>query len=191
MITRKQKEFLQNLIDMYGQEPLPSYENISKDLGLKSKNSVWQYVQKLIDQGLIQQRRNRFFLSQDLFGVPLFDQPVKAGFPSPAEDCLSEKISFDKMLISKPASTFTVKISGDSMIDAGIYEDDIAVVEQGKVPRNGDTVLACVDGEYTVKFFKKTGDKIVLEPANPNYPVIIAQEELSIIGVVTGIVRQF
>jgi repressor LexA len=190
MLTRKQTDFLQALIENYGKEPLPSYDKISEDLGYKSKNSVWQYFQKLLEHNLIRMNHNRFFLSPDLFGINYFADGVKAGFPSPAEDYQAEKISFDEMLVRRPDSTFTVRVSGDSMIDAGIQEDDIAIVDKALEPRNGDIVVAVVDGEFTMKYFKKTKGDVILEPANINYPPIKALNELQIFGVVTGIVRQ-
>lgn len=190
MITKKQKDFLNNLLQTYGKEPLPSFERICADLGFKSKNSVWQYVQKLIEAGLIKERNNRFFLSSELFGVDYYHQGIRAGFPSPAEDHTVEKISFDDLLVKRPDSTFTVKIVGDSMIEAGIHEGDIAIVEKGNSPRNGDIVIAMVDGEFTVKFFKQKGNEIILEPANSAYPEIKIRDELQIFGIVTGIVRK-
>jgi repressor LexA len=190
MITKKQKNFLEQLISFYGKEPLPSYEKISNDLGFKSKNSVWQYFQKLVEEGLICMSNNRYFISPDLFGVNYFHDGVRAGFPSPAEDYLAEKISFDDMLVSRPASTFTVRVVGDSMVDAGYYEDDIVVVVKGIEPRNGDVVVAVVDGEFTMKTYRKIGGEVVLEAANPAYPDIRARDEIEIFGVVTGLVRK-
>ena len=190
MITTKQKEFLNKLKEAYGNGPLPSFEQICKDLGYKSKNSVWQYFQKLIEHGCVRERSNRFFLSQELFGISYFESGVRAGFPSMAEDCLSEKMSFDGLLIKAPASTFSVRVIGDSMIDAGIYEDDIAVVEKGREPQNDDIVVAIVDGEFTIKYFRKSKGEVFLEPANNAYPVIKAKQEMRIFGIVTGIVRK-
>lgn len=190
MITRKQTIFLNKLIELYGKEPLPSIENIAKDLGYKSKNSVWQYFQTMINQELVQKRKNRYYLSLNLFGINYIEQPVRAGFPSPSEDYQIKKISFDEMLIKNRASTFTISVSGDSMINAGIYEGDIAVIERGLVPNNGDIVLAMVDGGFTLKTFRKNAQEILLEPANKSYKTIKPQYELEIVGVLVGIVRK-
>jgi len=86
MVTEKQKNFLEKLKEAYGGEPLPSFEKICADLGYKSKNSVWQYFNKLMDCGLIREKNNRFFLSKQALGIPYFEAGVRAGFPSPAED---------------------------------------------------------------------------------------------------------
>lgn len=190
MVTEKQKNFLNKLISYYGSDALPSYEIICRDLGLKSKNSVWQYLQKLIESNLILEKNNRYFISNELLGVDYYYQGVRAGFPSPAEDYPVQKISFDKMLIKSPSSTFTVRVIGDSMIDAGIHEDDIAVIQRGINPRDGNIVLAAVDGDFTLKYFRKKGKEIFLEAANERYPNIKYREELEIFGVMVGLVRQ-
>lgn len=190
MVTDKQKNFLNKLIEFYGKGALPSYDVICSDLGFKSKNSIWQYFQKLIEEGLIISKNSYFFVSPELFGVDYFHEGIRAGFPSPAEDYPAEKISFDELLIPQPSSTFTVRIVGDSMIEAGIYEDDIAIVEKGRKPKNGDIVIAYVDEEFTIKYFRNKDGEIFLEPANSNYSIIKPTRELEIFGIVTGIVRR-
>lgn len=190
MVTRKQKEFFNKLKEIYGNEPLPSFEKICKDFGYKSKNSVWQYFKKLIENGCIKEHNNRFFISPDTSGISYFESGIRAGFPSTAEECLEKKLSFDDFLINSAKTTFSVRVIGDSMIDAGIYEDDIAIVEKGREPQNGDVVIALVDGEFTIKFYWKNKGVIRLEPANKEYPIITAKQELQIFGVVTGIVRK-
>jgi SOS regulatory protein LexA len=191
MLTLKQKNFLEKLKETYGSEPLPSFDKICFSLGLKSKNSVWQYFKKLIENGYLKERENRFFLSQKTLGIPYFESGVRAGFPSPAEDYGEEQVSFDNMLVKNQASTFCVRISGDSMINAGICEDDIAVVEKGNNPKDGDIVIAVVDGEFTVKYYRNDKGEVFLEPANEKYPIIKARDELQIFGIVTGIVRKY
>lgn len=189
MVTKKQQDFLNKLIETYGKESLPSYDTICKDLGYKSKNSIWQYFKCLIEEGFILVENNRYFLAQNLMGIDYFDQGVRAGFPSPAEDYPVDKISLDEMMIKRPSSSFSVRVVGDSMIEAGIFENDVAIVDRSGTPQNGDIVIALVDGEYTMKYYKKTATEIVLEPANPNYPTIRPERELEIFGIVTGIVR--
>jgi len=180
----------------YGFKPLPSFEQIAKDLGFKSKNSIWQYFKKLLEFGYIKESNNRFFIPQEFMertfqGIPYFSSGVRAGFPSPAEEYMNERMSFDAMLVRNPASTFSIRVVGDSMIEAGINEDDIAIVEKGKEPRNGDIVVAAVDGEFTIKYYKKIKGEVILEPANRNYPVIRPRQQLEIFGIVTGIVRKY
>lgn len=189
MITSKQKDFLIRLKELYGKNPLPSYEKICKDVGFRSKNSVWQYFQKLLDAGFIQETDNRYFLSHDFLGIPYFECGVRAGFPSPAEDYMENRLSFDEILVKHPVSTISIRVIGDSMVDAGIFEDDIIVVEKGREPVPDDIVVAIVDGEFTVKYYKNKNGDVYLEPANRFYSIIRPSQEMMIFGVVTGVVR--
>lgn len=115
---------------------------------------------------------------------------VTAGFPSPAEESLLDTINLEEFLISRPDATFMLRVDGDSMIDAGILPDDIVLIERGRHPRNGDIVIACVDGEWTMKYYYKTGQDVRLEPANIGYSIIRPQRSLSIEGVVCSVVRK-
>lgn len=116
---------------------------------------------------------------------------VCAGFPSPAEEALCDVISFDEYLLSHPESSFLLSVKGDSMIGAGIMDKDLVIVERGRQPINGDIVLAEVDGNWTMKYFRKKGKTVTLEAANPKYPPIVPQTELRIAGVITAVVRKY
>lgn len=200
-LTKKQQDVYNKLIQLYGNEPLPSFDLISIDLGFKSKTSVWQYFQKFIELGLIREKFNKFFIpsimswneesSSASLKIPLYSEGVRAGFPTMAEGYTDNNISFDELLIKKPYSTFCVNVVGDSMIDAGICDGDMVVVEKGESVRDGDIVVANVDGDFTLKYYRIKNGKIWLEPANSNYPNIIPQNELTIVGLVTGLVRKY
>ena len=116
---------------------------------------------------------------------------VAAGWPSPAEEELRDIISLDQYLITRPESSFLVKVSGDSMKGAGIMNGDMVIVEKGRNPKNGDIVLADVDGEWTMKYFRKKGRDIFLEAANPEYSAIGPREELRLGGIVTAVIRKY
>lgn len=116
---------------------------------------------------------------------------VCAGFPSPAEEELRDVISFDNYLIANRETSFLLSVTGDSMNDAGIMEKDLVIVERGRQPKNGDIILAEVDGNWTIKYFRKKGKTITLEAANPRYPPIVPQTELRIAGVITAVVRKY
>ncbi len=116
---------------------------------------------------------------------------VCAGFPSPAEEELRDNISFDEYLVAHPETSFLLSVTGDSMSGAGIMEKDLVIVERGRQPKNGDIILAEVDGNWTMKYFRKKGKMITLEAANPKYPPIVPQEELRIAGVITALVRKY
>jgi len=116
---------------------------------------------------------------------------VEAGFPSPAEEEMRDTLSLDEFLVSNPDASFLLKVSGDSMTGAGILPGDLVIVDRGQTAKSGDIVIAEVDGEWTMKFLKKSGDAVFLVPANPKYKPIRPQRELKITGVVTAVVRKY
>jgi len=116
---------------------------------------------------------------------------IQAGFPSPAEEELRDLISLDEYLITRPESSFLLKVSGDSMAGAGIMPGDLVIVEKGREPQSGDIILAQVDGEWTMKYFSKRGGRILLEAANEKYPPIRPREELRVGGVITAVIRKY
>ena len=93
--------------------------------------------------------------------------------------------------LGKSASSMLAKEEGDSMIEAGIHEGDLVIVERGREPKQGDIVIAEVDGEWTMKYYTKKRGKIILQPANKKYPPIEAENELRLGGVVTANVRKY
>lgn len=109
--------------------------------------------------------------------IPLFLNPVRAGFPSPAEDFKEKDLDLNEYLIQHPASTYMVRVKGDSMIDLGYYPGDILIVDKSKIPVNGSLIIAGIDYEFTFKKYIKEGDKIKLIPANKKYqPIVITPE---------------
>jgi DNA polymerase V len=115
---------------------------------------------------------------------------IKAGFPSPAMDYLEERIDLNKEFIKHPLSTFIIDCSGDSMINAFIPPRAKLVIDRSINPKNGDIVLAVLNGEFTVKFLKKNDFKCWLVPANKKYKEIEVTDEMNmqIWGVVTNII---
>lgn len=126
----------------------------------------------------------------DLQHMPLFLEGVSAGFPSPADDFIERSLDLNELCISHPAATFFVRVKGDSMRGAGIHSGDILVVDKAQPARHGSIVIACVDGEYTVK--ELSLNPIGLLAHNPAYkPIWLSDEhQLEIFGVVTNIVRR-
>jgi DNA polymerase V len=119
--------------------------------------------------------------------APLFVSTVKAGFPSPADDFLEEHLDLNKYLVPHPEATFFVRVSGDSMLNAGIFPGDILIVDKSLDPFQNQIVVAVIDGEFTVKRFRKEGSKIFLVPENSKYkPIEIRSgDDFTVWGVVT------
>lgn len=124
--------------------------------------------------------------------LPLFSCSVAAGFPSPADDHLEGSLDLNEHLIKHPSATFFVRVSGDSMIKAGIHEDDILVVDRSIEPRNGKIIIAAVEGHLTVKRLNRTKTQTFLMPENDAYaPIPVADDnDMVIWGVVTSVIHQ-
>jgi repressor LexA len=173
------------------QRRMPTYSEMLPLLGIKAKSAAEYWIKKLLDKGTLEKDAKGFLKPAHLsFNLPLVGN-VAAGFPSPAEEELRDTISFDEYLINNSTASFVLSVTGDSMIDEGIKEKDLVIVERGREPKNGDIILAEVDGNWTMKYFYKKGKKITLEAANPKYPPIIPKEELQIAGVITAVVRKY
>ncbi len=123
--------------------------------------------------------------------LPLFVSKVSAGFPSPAQDYVEQTLDLNELCIKRPAATFFVRVEGESMIEAGIFHNDILVVDRSVQPVHGDIVVAQVDGEFTVKELCLR-PKLMLVPRNSAFqPICLANDnELQIFGVVTNVIRQ-
>ncbi|GHT22179.1 umuD protein [Planctomycetales bacterium] len=124
---------------------------------------------------------------------PLIASTVPAGFPSPAEDTPTEQLDLAQHLIQHPEATFFLRVSGESMTGAGIFDGDLLIVDRSLTPGNGDIVIAILDGEFTVKRLIMDGKRIELRPDNPKFRTLKLTEEsqLEIWGVVTGSVKSF
>ena len=118
---------------------------------------------------------------------------VVAGFPSPAEQYSENPLDLNELMVRNAPATFYVRVVGDSMEGAGIFNGDILVVDKSLGAQNGDVVIASVNGEFTVKFLRRAGGAVSLEAANPKYaPIRFSTDmELLVWGVVTGLVRRF
>jgi repressor LexA len=116
---------------------------------------------------------------------------VSAGFPSPAEEETVDLLNLTDFLVRRREATYILKVDGDSMIDALIGPGDLLIVERGRNPKNGDIVVAAVDGDWTVKYFEKNGRTVRLVPANKKYRPIIPNESMEIGGIVRAVIRKY
>ena len=123
---------------------------------------------------------------------PIFSATVSAGFPSPAADYQEGKLDLNRHLIKNPPATFFVRVTGDSMVGAGIHCGDLLIVDRSLEPKNKNVIIAVLNGELTVKRIKMSKNKIFLEPENENYPSqeINAGMEFEVWGVVTNVIHK-
>lgn len=130
-------------------------------------------------------------IQHQFYRLPLFQTSISAGFPSPAEDDAEDILDLNEHLIKHPAATFLLRVSGSSMIGAGIHHNDILVVDRSLEPTSGKIVIACVNGELTVKRLRYENNRLQLVAENPSYPPIDITEEIDfrIWGVVTNVIH--
>jgi SOS regulatory protein LexA len=170
---------------------MPSFSEIGEMFRLSSKSSVHKVVGKLQSIGVVSKDSTGRLIPGSIKSPVRMLGTVEAGFPSPAEEELTDTISLDDLLIQNREATFLLKVSGDSMSEAGILPGDMVIVDKGQTPKSGDIVIAEVDGAWTMKYLRKRGESVTLIPANPKYQPIKPKDELKIAGVVTAVVRKY
>ncbi|MEC8278309.1 MAG: transcriptional repressor LexA [Myxococcota bacterium] len=185
----------------------PTYREIGDALGISSTNGVSDHVKALIKKGYIRKvssgsgaargliltEKSSVQRSDTVIDVPLIGT-VAAGAPILAEESYERTLRLDASMADTSAPVYALRVRGDSMINAGIYEDDIVIVRQTQSNfRPGDIVVALIDGEATVKYFFRESNRICLQPANDHMkPIYIDPTQNSLIqGVVIGLYRQY
>lgn len=125
--------------------------------------------------------------------LPYVDGLIPAGFPSPAEDFDIDRLNLVDLLTPHPLTTFLWRVSGTSMIEAGIFDGDILVVDRSLQARHGDVIVAQIDNDFTVKYLHKRNGIMKLVPANATFPDIVPRDGqiVTVIGVVTAVIKQF
>jgi len=170
---------------------MPSYGELVKLFGLKSKSPAYKFTAKLLDQGLIGKDASGRLLPTAIFSELPILGTVAAGWPSPAEEEISNTMNLDDYLIRNKEATYLFKVKGDSMSGAGIMDGDMALVERGRQAKDGDIVLAEIDREWTLKYFRKRNGKVYLEAANKKYGLIYPNEELKVAAVLVSVIRKY
>ncbi|PIR03882.1 MAG: LexA family transcriptional repressor [Candidatus Magasanikbacteria bacterium CG11_big_fil_rev_8_21_14_0_20_39_34] len=180
------------LVGFYKQyKRIPTYEEMVEIFGVKSKGSLHKYVKKFVDDELLAQSESgKLIPTPKLYGLRVLGS-IQAGFPTTVEEEVSDALSLDEFLISNPEATYMLTVSGDSMIDAGIVQGDMVVVDRSQTPKNGDIVVANVDNEWTLKYFMERNGTVFLRAANKRYGDIHPRDELTIGGVVTSVIRKY
>jgi repressor LexA len=185
-------EYQNKLASFYeSNKRMPSYSEMMKLFSFKSKNAVFRLVDKLVSAGLVNKDSAGRLTPSALFTeIPMLGS-VKAGFPTQAEQMYETTINLNDFLIKKKGETFLVEVDGDSMIDAHIASGDMVIAERADRAKNGDIVIADVDGEHTMKYFRQVGPKVWLEPANKNFAPIVPENSLRIQAIIKGVIRKY
>jgi DNA polymerase V len=125
-------------------------------------------------------------------GATYFDTGISAGFPSPAEDFKEERLSLDNILVKNKLATFYARVSGQSMIDAGLDDNDLLVIDRSLEPAHNRIAVCFLDGEFTVKRLRVEKDGVWLQPENANYEAIQITEanDFVIWGIVTNVIKK-
>jgi SOS regulatory protein LexA len=189
-------EYQTKLESFYSQNKrMPTYSEMLKIFDFKSKNAVFRVVEKLIEAGLVAKDHLGRLIPTEIFAEETASVPmlgfVTAGFPATVEEELLDRVNLDNLLIEKKAQTYMLEVDGDSMIDAHIEKGDMVLVERAHQAKDGQIVIAEVDGEFTLKYFKKEGNKVWLEPANKNYKPIYPERSLNINAVLKAVIRKY
>jgi repressor LexA len=182
----------------------PTIREIGKAFAIRSTNGVCYYLDLLSGAGAIERRKGSargIILNPELmnsmrdgeqeFGLPILGQ-IAAGGPVLAEENIEGQI--DRERLQRSSASFALRVSGDSMRDAGILNGDLVMVRSDCTPQKGEIVVAMIGDETTVKRFRREGDRIFLDPENPDYePIVVtaSSPELRIIGKVVGVYREF
>lgn len=184
----------------YGEHKrMPSYSEMLKLFDFKSKNAVFRVVEKLMDAGLVaKDHLGRLVPTQSFGEVPMLGL-VTAGLPATVEEELADTVNLDDFLIEKKAFTYMLEVDGDSMIDAHIEKGDMVLVEKTNQAKDGQIVIAEVDGEFTMKYFRRSTvltagkkvERVWLEPANKNYKPIYPEHSLNINAVLKAVIRKY
>ncbi len=191
MQDERLKERVNNILNFYHESGrMPTYSEIAQMFGWRSKNAVFKLIEKLVKLNILEKDQKGRLIPKSILNPLKVLGVVEAGFPSPAEEELLDTLSLDRWLIGNPASTFMIKVTGVSMSEAGILPKDVVLVDRSLTPKNGDIVIAQVDGQWTMKYFTMKGKEIILNPANPNYEPIKPKKELKIGGVIIAVIRK-
>ncbi len=170
---------------------MPSYSEVMKLTGYRSKNAVFRLVDKLDAEGFITKDKQGKMIPRFLYqGIRMLGL-VEAGFPSAAEEDVGDSMTLDEYLIENKEASYLLRVKGDSMIDASIKEGDMVIAERTDKVREGDIVIAEVDGAWTMKYYRMKDGRAYLEAANKKYKPIFPHEELKVAAVVKGVIRKY
>lgn len=184
--------YKKSILSFYKRERrMPGYQEIMDLVGFKSKNAVAKLVKRLVEEGIVSKDSKGKLIPNRLAGeLPLLGL-VEAGMPTEAEESELDTTSIDDLLVDNREKSYLLEVKGDSMIEAHIEEGDYVLVERKGEPREGDIVIAEVDGGWTMKYFRRDKKgRPYLEPANKNYDNIYPEESFRIAAIVKAVIRK-
>jgi SOS-response transcriptional repressor LexA len=184
--------YLEKLQDYYAEHKvIPSYSVLAGLWGISAKSWVAQCIKRFEEAGYLDWTPDKQLKpGARFFERRLSNDTVQAGLPNPALSDGYDLVTIDDYLVRVPSKTSLVRVKGDSMIEAGIHEGDLLVVEQQPNANVGEIVVAIVNNEFTVKYLEREKGAFVLKPANKAYPVLRPRDGFEIFGVVAGLVRR-
>ena len=191
-ILERMHEREEQLINFYRRtRRMPGYKELMKLWDFKSKNAVYKVIEKMVDAGIINKDRDGHIAPSESFNEIKMLGLVEAGIPTEAEESIAETVSIDELLVENREASYILRVKGESMIEAGIREGDMVIAERGSNANDGDIVIAEVDGGWTMKYFRRRGARIYLEPANIAMQPIYPEEELRIAAIVKAVIRKY
>lgn len=193
-LTSKQKDVLKFIYKAIKINNLPpTVREIASHFNFSSTGTVRDYLKALVNKGYIRISANKSraieLVREALFSIPILGK-VQAGLPTLAVEEIEGYLDLDSLVFSDE-STFALRVKGDSMIEVGIMPNDLVLVRKQNMAQTGETIVALIDDEATVKNLRRRGADYYLEPANPNYSPILVDQRVSIIGKVISVIRRF
>ena len=200
MLTFKQKKLLDFLVDYYNENNVyPTFDEMRDFLKIKSKSGIHKLLSSLEEKGFVNRLPHKAralsinsSINKNEKNLPFLGR-IAAGNPIEAITGSFEQISVPSYLINNKDEHFTLEVTGDSMIDAGIFDGDIVIIRKTEAANSGDIVVALIDqNEVTLKRFRSFKNSIALEPANKNYKIrLFGEDRVKIQGKLVGLIRKF
>ena len=200
MLTFKQKKLLDFLVDYYNKNHVyPTFDEMRDFLQIKSKSGIHKLLSSLEEKGFVNRLPHKAralsinsSVNENEKNLPFLGR-IAAGNPIEAITGSFEQISVPNYLINNKDEHFTLEVTGDSMVDAGIFDGDIVIIRKTEAANSGDIVVALIDqNEVTLKRFRSFKNSIALEPANKNYKIrLFGEDRVKIQGKLVGLIRKF
>ncbi len=186
------EQYKKSIIDFYTRHKrMPGYKELMSITGFKSKNAVYKLINKLVEMNVLSKdSEGRISFVKPTDEIPLLGL-VEAGIPTVAEESVLDTMNINAYLVQNREDSYLLEVKGDSMIEEGIREGDLVVAEKRTHAKEGEIVIAEVDGGWTMKYYRLKKGRPYLEPANKNYKPIYPEYDLKIAAVVKGVIRKY